>query len=359
MGKITWIKNDKIKTMGELAYICFGKEEAYSSRVERLLDMECIIPEDVELLHLKKVYFAGTTVFKCLNENTIVILEECGLGLRTEFQQGNIVIERPKIKNHRGCSTTTKFENVESVELALSDEVLSTSDEWYMLNGVKTLSVTGEAKNTTINMMNRDDERIESVRINNAHNLSLEGLKAQKIEIKNSKIKLKNTLDAESLHIIKSTVTGPFSFELLGKTEIKDSEIKCHNFMIADDAFTPKNKELVFSSEKEESGNLAVARLKLISDLKAISDKVSTACAVQEDDKKNQLEKRYEKEIQEHEKALAIAQSHQEYYANLIVERQAAISMINQELDSKMENIKTGLAHQKIKTIALPKSNKR
>lgn len=350
MGQITWMKNDKIKTMREFTYFFFGHEEACKMTSKNpLMGAQYTVPEDIDLLHLKKVSLPEMT-FECLNENTILILEDCNFGVRTRLKQGNIIIEHPrKNKNTKGAPTIS-FKDIENVELILSNEASSYSRDWdYILDGVSTLSVTGDAKDATI-FISSHQERLQSIKLNNVHNLSLSWLEAKKIEVENSEITLRSTIEPKQLHIVESTITAP-CFEVEGEVEIKNSKIKSYRVAIAGNVYTPKNGELVFSDEKEENGNISVAYTKLISDLKVISMEATNTCRVQEENIKQQVEKRYEEKILQHEKEIEKAQEYQEYYANLIVEQQATISDINREIDAKMENIKDGLAKQKIRTV--------
>ena len=122
-------------------------------------------------------------------------------------------------KNTKGAPTI-RFEDTENVELILLKEASPYSRDWdYILDGVSTLSVTGDAKDATI-FISSHQERLQSIKLNNVHSLSLSWLEAKKIEVENSEITLRSTIETKQLHVVESTITAP-CFEVEGEVENK------------------------------------------------------------------------------------------------------------------------------------------
>lgn len=364
MATISWIKNDKLKTMNTLIYTLCRKKEAYEVYSTGIghNSKEYIIPKDVELISFRDYDFNGalTTTIQCENKDTIVIIENCNIGHRMNFNGGNVVLERPIVIDDE--NRMINFFGTNEVELNLADESIPImANIEYFLKNVDALSVTGDARCSRIAGFTGSTKMIK---LNNIEELVLGSLIADNIEINNSTLAKIEDIRYKSLRIKGSKVEIPFWSHLRGEeTEVDVSEesssIEGDSIYINDINYRPEETgRLSFTPDGLGNGNLAVLHTRLISDLKAIRNEAENIHQGQMLGKNQQVRKIYEPELQLHRKAIEEAQSQKEYYANLIVEHQAIIDEINIGIKSQTENIKNELAKQKIKNIVWNNSDK-
>lgn len=334
MGQITWIKDGKIKTMGQLRHAILGKEEAYeySSVFQSLYE----VPKNIELLHLKNCRFIEQTTFHCKNPKTILILENCKFDDSTKFRNGDIRLENPNISS--SCWHLT-FENNDTVEIALPSELGRVSSTNYRLKNVNTLYVTGclmgsKFESTGVFPM-------ELVRFQKVERACLDYLKTEAIEAIDSKLEMKREISCKSIDLDNSVITSFYKICCQEKLNVKNSKLNCPILDTGTVCYHLKDGLVEFSSSEEETnGNLSAVRARLFSAMKAISTNADSICQEQIKDKKDQLTEKYLPEIQKHKESI-------DYYEALIAAEQNALG----EIEARVDSTSHQLVKQKIKNL--------
>ena len=187
MQTITYIKEGKERKISRLNYVLFGKQGVYSIEEDSKEIVVYRVSEDIELLHLKNFKFANSVKFYLQNQDTVLMLEECGFSNRIEIHNGTILIENPIYNNSE--SNIVLYDS-KYVELNLKESTIKNSQYKrpyvYSFVNVKELKMTGDGSKTNarIECFNTDKITLENIK-----DPYVEGGGAEELRISNAEIK--------------------------------------------------------------------------------------------------------------------------------------------------------------------------
>jgi len=359
MQTITYIKKGEEHKTNSFIYSLFNKDRIYDQEKGKYEEDIYNISKEIELLHLKNFTFRQITLFNCLNQDTILILDHCTFKNKAEIIGGCVSLDHPQYE--KPCSID--FYDNEEVELILDQKETNQDDMkqpnrpkyQYGLYKVNNLVVTGNAQESTISQR---EGYISSVNIRNAKlsSFSCDTRLIKNMEIINSKVNWNSytvgTIPTGKISIKDSYIKGEYALDLTKRES--DQVVVKDSVMEATMTFLPNGKTssdcrendiLEFSSTDENAtGNLLSARLSFISLLKTVAEAENKTSKETLAKISEQIKEMYASNIERH---------HQEMkrYESLIATEKTAISNLEEERDDALKEISTSVGNQKVKLL--------
>lgn len=238
---------------------------------------ELIIKEDVQLLHFKNFYFSKITTIKCLNQDTIVILEQCHFLKSMVLINGCITILSPQFDNLEGkylLYNLKFFQNTIAELIHEKTNKRNFAKNIYHIQNVNELKISGDMGNAILVNSNNPTFKMKKFSIKNAINYHGCKFLVEKVEIENSQVEGIENLECEELQIKKSTIYPEPNSDTInlshGKITIEESALYGQKILLSNTTCIPKNGMLRVTTTKETKESLLEARMQLINCLKEV-----------------------------------------------------------------------------------------
>ncbi len=270
--------------MLEISYIKQNVEKKRKLCTNDIKEMEDIfkicsnktleVNEKIELLHISGLHFEEIQEIKCLNPDTVLIIENCQFQVPTTFVNGSVVLDTVKI-NHLSEKNKTfyiRFCNNKYVELLFpknnSNNLEST---FYHIENVETVKITGDATNSSVTKASNCKVKVKNLELKGVTHFYGGALEAENVVISESKIDSLTYLTYEHLTISRSIISSKYNNNVLnfsqGVVTIKSAILTAKMIIFPDKTYEPQNGTLIYL---EKGNDLFAKRLYFWECLKAI-----------------------------------------------------------------------------------------